>query len=135
MATKEEVIDYVMTTPNNPNRAVLEGMLNSIAEAGGGGSLVIRLDNEASTAEKVVYDKTWQEVYDALKNGTRVIILAETTLPPGIATISITTATNNTTGTAAPYQVYSESRSGSTIAIADTADGYLYESVSGGGTH
>ena len=34
---KENVIDYVMTTPGNPNRAVLSGMLDSIAEAGGGG--------------------------------------------------------------------------------------------------
>ena len=32
--SKEDVINYVMTTPNNPNRAVLEGMLDSIAEVG-----------------------------------------------------------------------------------------------------
>lgn len=36
--SKEDVMDYVMTTPSNPNRAVLEGMLDSIADAGGGGS-------------------------------------------------------------------------------------------------
>lgn len=35
--TKQEIIDYVMTTPSNPNKAVLEGMLDSIADAGGGG--------------------------------------------------------------------------------------------------
>ena len=35
--TKQEIIDYVMTTPSNPNKAVLEGMLDSIANAGGGG--------------------------------------------------------------------------------------------------
>ena len=35
--SKEDVMDYVMTTPGNPNKAVLEGMLDSIAEAGGGG--------------------------------------------------------------------------------------------------
>ena len=34
--TKQEIIDYIMTTPNNPNKAVLEGMLDSIANAGGG---------------------------------------------------------------------------------------------------
>ena len=33
--TKQEIIDYVMTTPSNPNKAVLEGMLDSIANAGG----------------------------------------------------------------------------------------------------
>jgi len=32
---KEEVIDYVMTTPGNPNKAVLSGMLDSIAQSGG----------------------------------------------------------------------------------------------------
>lgn len=36
--TKQEIIDYVMTTPSNPNKAVLEGMLDSIADAGSGGS-------------------------------------------------------------------------------------------------
>ena len=35
--SKEQVMDYVMTTPGNPNKAVLSGMLDSIAEAGGGG--------------------------------------------------------------------------------------------------
>lgn len=29
--TKENVINYVMTTPNNPNRAVLEGMLEEVS--------------------------------------------------------------------------------------------------------
>ena len=33
--TKQDVMDYVMTTPGNPNKAVLSGMLDSIAEAGG----------------------------------------------------------------------------------------------------
>lgn len=33
--SKEEIIDYVMTTPGNSNRAVLSGMLDSIAQSGG----------------------------------------------------------------------------------------------------
>ena len=32
--SKEDVINYVMTTPNNPNRAVLEGMLDEIEKGG-----------------------------------------------------------------------------------------------------
>lgn len=28
--SKEDVINYVMTTPSNPNRAVLEGMLEGM---------------------------------------------------------------------------------------------------------
>ena len=39
--TKQEIIDYIMTTPSNPNKAVLEGMLDSIADAGGGGSFTL----------------------------------------------------------------------------------------------
>ena len=36
--TKQDIIDYVMTTPHNTNRAVLNSMLNQLAEGGGGGS-------------------------------------------------------------------------------------------------
>lgn len=35
--TKQEIIDYIMTTPSNPNKAVLEGMLDSFSEGEGGG--------------------------------------------------------------------------------------------------
>ena len=32
--TKKEILDYVMNTPHNTNRAVLSGMLDSISEGG-----------------------------------------------------------------------------------------------------
>jgi len=35
--TKQEIIDYIMTTPSNPNKAVLEGMLDSFSDGEGGG--------------------------------------------------------------------------------------------------
>ena len=35
---KNDIIEYVMTTPHNTNRAVLSSMLNQLAEDGGGGS-------------------------------------------------------------------------------------------------
>lgn len=35
---KNDVIEYVMTTPHNTNRAVLSSMLNQLTEGGGGGS-------------------------------------------------------------------------------------------------
>ena len=35
--SKEQVIDYVMTTPGNPNRAVLSGMLDSLTGSDAGG--------------------------------------------------------------------------------------------------
>ena len=46
--TKQEIIDYVMTTPSNPNKAVLEGMLDSFSDGeGGGSSRVLLYENDA----------------------------------------------------------------------------------------
>ena len=35
---KNDIIDYVMHTPHNTNKAVLNGMLNQLTEGGGGSS-------------------------------------------------------------------------------------------------
>ena len=35
---KNDIIEYVMNTPHNTNKAVLSSMLNQLAEGGGGGS-------------------------------------------------------------------------------------------------
>ena len=35
---KNDIIEYVMTTPHNTNRAVLSSMLNQLTEGGGGSS-------------------------------------------------------------------------------------------------
>ena len=88
--TKQEIIDYVMTTPSNPNKAVLEGMLDSIANAGGG-RLRVNIASSDQTEGTITYDKTWQEVHDALEsgmdvtyqypNGTYFRILATQSLP------------------------------------------------------
>ena len=69
--TKQEIIDYVMTTPSNPNKAVLEGMLDSIANAGGG-RLRVNIASSDQTEGTITYDKTWQEVHDALESGMDV---------------------------------------------------------------
>ena len=48
--TKQEIIDYVMTTPSNPNKAVLEGMLDSFSDdegGGGGSSRILLYENDA----------------------------------------------------------------------------------------
>ena len=36
--TKKDIIEYVMETPHNTNRAVLESMLDQLSSGGGGGS-------------------------------------------------------------------------------------------------
>lgn len=69
--SKEDIINYVMTTPGNPNRAVLEGMLDSIANAGGG-TLRVNIASSDQTEGTITYDKTWQEVHDALESGMDV---------------------------------------------------------------
>ena len=52
--TKQEIINYVMTTPSNPNKAVLEGMLDSFSggESGGGSSRVLLYENDAMEISK-----------------------------------------------------------------------------------
>lgn len=49
--TKQEIIDYVMTTPSNPNKAVLSSMLDSLVdgEGGGGSSRLLLYENDAIT--------------------------------------------------------------------------------------
>ncbi len=89
--------------------------------------LIIRQDEEASTSSRTVYDKTWQEVFDALKVGTRVVLLEEADLPPYVANTNVAVARNDTSvGAEAPYEVCENRGTTSRIAQADTADGYLY---------
>ena len=48
--TKQEIIDYIMTTPSNPNKAVLDGMLDSFSDdegGGGGSSRILLYENDA----------------------------------------------------------------------------------------
>ena len=45
---KNDIINYVMHTPHNTNRAVLSSMLNQLTEGGGGGS------SDFSTAEVTI---------------------------------------------------------------------------------
>lgn len=58
----KEVIDYVMNSPGNTNKAVLKGLLGDIAGDGSGGDVL------TVTVDEGVADKTWQEIYDAMPN-------------------------------------------------------------------
>ena len=78
---KNDIIDYVMHTPHNTNRAVLSGMLNQLAEGGGGGGAEPLIVNTSVVESIVTLDKTWQEVYDAFMNGGNIIIHYEEVLP------------------------------------------------------
>ena len=73
--SKEDVMDYVMTTPNNPNRAVLEGMLDSIAEAGGGGGIdMLTVTASANPGSPIVVDKTYEELKAIRESGKPLIL-------------------------------------------------------------
>lgn len=48
--TKQEILDYVMKTPQNTNRAVLSGMLDEIGEGGGSDSGLIVVNMVVGTA-------------------------------------------------------------------------------------
>ena len=129
--SKEDVINYVMTTPSNPNKAVLEGMLEDVSE-GGGTSMIVRMDAEGMT------DKTWQEVYDALANGTLVYTLSlitdtETGMEVVTHALILMAAGGNGNYGASIMAI---SRDGSSVQtgflVADSADGYL-RAMTGGG--
>ena len=128
---KNDIIEYVMNTPHNTNRAVLKGMLEDIS-GDGGTSMIVRMDSEG------VADKTWQEVYDALTNGTSVYTLSlitdtETGMEVVTHALILMAAGGNGNYGAS---IMSISRDGSSVQtgflIADSADGYL-RAMTGGG--
>ena len=57
---KNDIINYVMHTPHNTNRAVLSSMLNQLTKGGSGGS------SDFSTAEVTVYDVSQGTLFSAI---------------------------------------------------------------------
>lgn len=70
--TKNEILDYVMNTPDNTNRMVLSDMLDSFSSGSSSGGLVVHVTLEAGAS---VFDKTWQEIHDAMEAGTSVLVV------------------------------------------------------------
>ena len=64
MATTNEIIKYIMNTPENTNPGILRELLN---EHGGGGSdmLIVNVVQDDDTSEPRL-DRTWQEIHDAI---------------------------------------------------------------------
>ena len=108
-----------------------QGIVEAQNDESGSDVLIIREDTEASTSSRIVYDKTWQEVYDALKNGTRVVMLHETESPLLVANTNVEVARQNESTDSIPYGIYSSVSTSSWLAKADTADGYLYKKAGG----
>ncbi len=126
MASKEDIINYVMNSPANSNRAVLEGMLEDVSE-GGGTSMIVRMDAEGMT------DKTWQEVYDALANGILVCVLSTISADSGVAIDIVAhapilmAAGGNGNYKAVMMSISIDETSARIVTlVADSADGYLH---------
>lgn len=79
--TKQDIIDYVMITPSNPNKAVLEGMLDSVAEAsqGGGGVPTLTLyvtDSGTASASYYITEEDANKVFGEYPIGFKSRVVA-----------------------------------------------------------
>lgn len=62
----------------------LNHMEDGIANCGGGSTLRVNIANIDPTEGKITYDKTWQEVHDALESGMDVTYQHPHSYPSGI---------------------------------------------------
>ncbi len=123
--SKEDVINYVMTTPGNPNKAVLSGMLDSVADAGGGSTMIVNVD--VTDPQNPTIDRAFQEIKDAYNNGIEVIAKYPYTGGPGGTTyanarISAIDVTNGEI-MAFRFQTVDSTGSGTIVASVFIADG------------
>lgn len=74
--TKQDIIEYVMNTPHNTNKAVLSSMLNQLVEGGGGSSdfstaeVSFVYNKEGSGWDSVSYIPIIHEANDSWSNST-----------------------------------------------------------------
>ena len=75
--TKEEILDYVMNTPENTNRMVLSDMLDEFSSGsggGGGGSALLITATYDSDTEMITLNKTFAEISTALAAGQLCLV-------------------------------------------------------------
>jgi hypothetical protein len=72
---KNTILNYVMNTPRNTNRAVLEGMLEGGTDTGGGSNFIVHAEADTSTST-VVVDKTYNEIVEAINNNIIPVMIA-----------------------------------------------------------
>jgi hypothetical protein len=73
--TKEEILNYVMNTPENTNRMVLNDMLDKLVNSSGGGSDnfdVVFTYTRGERETVVVSDKTFDEAAAAISAGKHI---------------------------------------------------------------
>ena len=124
--TKKEILDYITETPGNTNRAVLGDMLDSFEGGGGSGTepLIVRYDHTEVNGNIYThyFDRTWQEVANALTNFTPIYIHGFTAHSEYIEeSLTLRTIINVFQSSESFYATMSEG-----TLRADSADGALY---------
>jgi hypothetical protein len=71
--TKEEILEYVLNTPENTNRMVLSDMLDEFSSGSGGGAEPLSVE-VTITGTVATMDTTITEIAEALAAGTPVVI-------------------------------------------------------------
>lgn len=64
--TKEEILDYVMNTPENTNRMVLNDMLNEFNSNNDGNTSVLIIHIGTEDGHTYAFDKTAGEIIEAM---------------------------------------------------------------------
>ena len=74
MATNDEIIGYVLNTPNNTNPNVLRDMLNEQGGSGGGVDFfVVNFIPKDDNVLQLISDKTTEEIMSAIEAGAAPI--------------------------------------------------------------
>ena len=112
--TKEDILDYVMNTPNNTNRMVLSDMLDEFNSGSGGGVFLIVEGNNYTL------NKTWKEIYDAATSGLVPIIQYYDPTTKYVWTVLV----ENIQKFGSEYKIDAISAGSSHVYSTDSEDGY-----------
>lgn len=77
--TKEEILDYILQTPENTNRRVLSDMLDEFSSGGSGGNsdiFIVTYTDDENDEGTLTCDKTLAEITAAMEAG-KIIIAKE----------------------------------------------------------
>ena len=61
---KQDIIDYIMDSPENTNPAILNQMIDEVSGGGSNNIFIIKITKNDN--DKQVSNKTWAEIIDAL---------------------------------------------------------------------
>lgn len=80
---KDTILDYVMSSPENTNRAVLSSMLDSMGGGEMSSILIVNQTYDYDNSRRIL-DKTWKEIDDAVRSG--IVCVSMTTFDIHVVT-------------------------------------------------